>query len=440
MKSRQIILGCLFWVAVVAGVTVQFSRTRTTERYSTARVFAGIGEWIAGRKSSFAANAETWLELTNGDPILARQADGSWLQVGVVEDTFVGSNLPTLTKQASVSIYDSATVEFSRGFQLRYYTTPQSLEWVAGTMIPADRQRQIVSLIAADWKKHQEEIAGSLTPLIQEGTRRAVTAIEAELPQVIERYRNDFSRLGERYKTEILQTHVVPLVKDHVLPIVLEEVRPVADELGRSLWNRVSLWSFTWRYVYDVSPLPERQAVRKEFDRFLSDEAIPEIQRRMPEFIEVTQRIIDRISRDPKVSETIRMAMKTVASDPELHTIVGKILHEAIVRNQTLRKSMDDYLQSPKVRAALNLTSTRFEPTARAIGDLIIGSREKGVTPEFARILRAQILLKDRHWLILSPVDERQEGTGIRIVPGTDPMMFPLIFEGTVQSPLSEIR
>jgi hypothetical protein len=35
------------------------------------------------------------------------------------------------------------------------------------------------------------------------------------------------------------------------------------------------------------------------------------------------------------------------------------------------------------------------------IGELLFGTRDGGVTPEFARVLRNQILGKDKRWLVL---------------------------------------
>ena len=39
----------------------------------------------------------------------------------------------------------------------------------------------------------------------------------------------------------------------------------------------------------------------------------------------------------------------------------------------------------------------------REIGDIVLGTRESGITPEFARVLRTQILEKDRQRLFLAP-------------------------------------
>jgi hypothetical protein len=109
----------------------------------------------------------------------------------------------------------------------------------------------------------------------------------------------------------------------------------VATELGKDLWNRVSLFSFTWRYLYDVSPLPEKNAVKLEFDRFMKEEVTPALESRSNEFVAVTERILGRISRNEKVRSVIRENLKKVATDKELQSIVWAIVQESVINNQT---------------------------------------------------------------------------------------------------------
>ena len=39
----------------------------------------------------------------------------------------------------------------------------------------------------------------------------------------------------------------------------------------------------------------------------------------------------------------------------------------------------------------------------RRIGDMMFGTRHTGITPEFARVLRTEILDKDERWFLLEP-------------------------------------
>ena len=252
--------------------------------------------------------------------------------------------------------------------------------------------------------------------------------------------------MADRYQAEIIRRQIVPLVREEILPIVEEEITPVASELGKVLWDRISLWSFTWRYVYDVSPLPEKNAVKTEFDRFLEQEVRPQLEERSDQFVAITQRIISRVSKNERVRNVIRENLRKILTDPELQAIIWSVVQESIVQNENLKTSLRDYWRSAEVQNALQVANVRFEPTARAIGDAIFGNREKGITPEFSRVLRSQILLKDRRWLVVVPLgtnslkpgnDINHSNDNLQIVIAKEPMEFPIEFEGTIQSPLT---
>ncbi|MEJ7593189.1 MAG: hypothetical protein WKF77_16710 [Planctomycetaceae bacterium] len=186
--------------------------------------------------------------------------------------------------------------------------------------------------------------------------------------------------------------------------------------------------------------------MKTEFDRFLEQEVRPQLEARSDQFVTITQRIISRVSRNDRVRSVIRENLRKVSSDPELQAIIWSVVQESISQNENLKTSLQDYWKSAEVQNALQVANVRFEPTARAIGDAIFGNRENGVTPEFSRVLRSQILLKDRRWLVVVP-----HGTGhpkpgessshsrddLLILIAKESMEFPIEFQGTAQSPLT---
>ena len=419
--------------------------------HSVTALTAEISDWVLGRRATLEAESATRIALAVGAPVLLQREDGTYYQVGVVRGNFNRDRRDHSTQRARVQIYVSALESFPEGMELQYHTTPTSLDWVAATLLPPERRQQIAAVMAAEWKQHRTEIQRKLNPIVQESIQRTIRVIEAELPSIMENYRNEFAVLGERYQEEIIRDQIVPMVKASILPIIEEEAQPLLSAIGQQLWNRVSIWSFTWRYFYDVSPLPQRDAVLQEFERFLQQEVIPELRSRTPELIEVTGRILSRISADPEVSSTIRRSLRQVSADPELHRIVWGIVRDLIVQNETLRESLEEYWNDAATQEAMGLTSARLEPAARTIGDLIIGTRNAGITPEFSRVLRSQVLLKDRHWLVLAPLSDRPVTTGagnekresterVRIVPASAPMMYPISPAGAQESPLSTLK
>lgn len=444
-------------MALIAGAAVAVQSQFSAKPQGVTDVVSGIGRWVAGAPEEHTAVSAVNLYLAPGDPIFLKTADGSYRQVGRVrnhfsaallrpESTVVERMAEVSTKKASIVLYDDAVRRtFPDGYRLEHHTTPTALDWVVKTMVTPERQQQIAQIIAKDWEKHRETIMVQLQPVLEESIARTINAIDAELPAVLNSHRGDFAKLADRYQADVIRKQVVPLVRSEILPIVQEEVRPLATSLGKDLWARVSLWSFTWRYLYDVAPLPEKHAVQSEFDRFMKEEITPALESKSEEFVNVTERILRRISANEKVRSAVRESLRKVATDGELQSIVWNVVQEAVVNNQTLRKSLEEYWTSPEVKQVMGVAASSFEPTARAVGDSIFGSRDGGITPEFSRVLRAQILMKDRRWLVIVPLPSeptllpQPASDGLVMYPAKTPMPFPLEFAGTEQSPLTQL-
>ncbi len=482
MKRRHLIWGIGFWIAALAGGWFLLRAELETQSSSVAALSDDLHQWVTGQKQTLAASTEFAKRVAVNDPIFVQNADGTFRHVGLVTDldtTYHKENLaalrelalsspemlarqdgldgvgltslsdnidkekPILAKEAEIQVYANALENCPNGFELHYYTTPMALDWVVETMIPSARRKEIAAMITEEWKLQREELVTQLRPVMREGLRTALKAVESELPQILRNHRDDFHTLGDRYEAEVLKAEIIPLVREEILPIVEEEGVPVATEVGKALWNRVSLWSFTWRYVYDKSPFPKRNKnkVKEEFQRFIDKEALPELRSRSDQFIGLTERIVKRSMENSEVKAAMKRNFKRVLEDDELRRLVLMIVRETVIENETLRTELQAYMKDQETKVAMSLAGERLEPIVRDIGDMIFGSRAAGITPEFSRILRSQILTKDRRWFVIVPTGAAEnsttEETPIRIVEASTPMMYPMAFRGTDQSPLT---
>jgi hypothetical protein len=439
MKQRHLIIGIVFWLAAVALGLFLLRTELEAQSSSVSALTSDVQRWMTGKKSKLKSLGAHEFQIALHDPIFLSLNDGSFKQVGVVTNLNGTDKRDAMfTKIAEVQIYSDAIASFPDGFQLEHHTTPMSLDWVVKTMIPVERQKEIAALISDEWRLQRAEVMEKLRPVIREGLQTALDTVEAELPKVLRSHREEFHALGDRYQAEILKAEIIPLVREEILPIVEEVAVPVATEVGKSLWKRVSLWSFTWRYVYDKSPLPKKNAVKEEFQRFLDEEALPELRSRSDQFIEMTETIVKRAMENPKVKEVLKRNVKRVIEDEEIRQLVWMVVKETVVENETLRSALEAHMKDQETRAAVKLAGNRLEPVVREIGDMIFGSRETGITPEFSRILRSQILTKDRRWFVMKPAQTEFDGDGtVAIVDAQTPMIYPMAFGGTDQSPLT---
>jgi len=360
--------------------------------------------------------------LAVGDPIFIWNEDGSAVQVGEVTRLTDASG-QSLHRHAQAVAGQALLYPYAPPLgpeaHLEYYATPDSLEWVLETMLPPEKRRQIAAEVSAAFEAHHEEIVRELRPVLEQGLREALAVVEQDLPTVIQRHRPELERLGEKYRGEVVEKRLAPLVRREIWPIVQRRAQPLAQEIGQEVWQRASVWRFGWRYAYDITPLPEKNLVEKEWSRFLREDIMPVLESHTDDFIHLQQQIISDVARNERVRRVVRQSVIEVADDPEVQRLAWRIFREALVDNPRLRETLERRWRSEETQRALTIAAARLEPTVRRIGDMLFGTREEGITPEFARVLRSQILGKDRRWLVLVTSTE----DGVRTPTAHAPML-----------------
>ena len=205
---------------------------------------------------------------------------------------------------------------------------------------------------------------------------------------------------------------------------------PLAEDIGRALWQRASVFRFGWRIVYDKSPLvPKKDLTRQEWDRFVKQEAIPVFESRVDDIVDVIKKILVDVSQNDRIRSEVSNLTAEVIGDAELRSMVASILNEGIAENEELRKTWTIVWQSDEARQAIGLANDRLEPIVREIGDEIFGTRETGISPGFARVLRSQILRKDRSWIVAAQRKEpRKSSVPAKVEAAKKGAPYPLMF------------
>src|SRR6056297_2810067 len=297
-------------------------------------------------------------------------------------------------------------------------------------MLPPAKREQIRRQIQDLLQQHGEEITTAMTPLLRETLIRSLPVIEQGIQTSIADHREEWQKLGRRLETEVLQSRLLPLAKDEMLPIVRRNGGPLVEDIGRELWHRASLWRFGWRAIYDRTPLPERELVKEEWRRFVDQEAVPVFEDHLDEIVTVVQATFQDIAANPRVRVELADVAETIADDPEAERLIKVVLKEAIVDNVVLRQTWRDVWASDRARDAMNSAADRVEPVVRQIGDELFGTPETGINPDFARVLRNQILGKDRRWIVADRSPSVTDGPQIpaTVRPADLNMPFPLVY------------
>ena len=421
------IIGITSWLGVIC---VVFAGIRMEQQRVVPDTETSLQNYLFGWPDDLSVSDPSRV-LKLHDPVFLQQQDGSWIQAGFVQA--IPATLPDSggnngdPPSAIISWNPSQTDPSTCRFLL--YRNRGRLEDVVATMLPPEKRLQIQQRLAAAMNQHGEELSAAFIPLVQATLKRSLPIIEEEFRVSVKRHRAEIEALGDRWNDEVVSQRLVPLARREIVPIVRTHGEPTAQAIGRELWDRASIWRFGWRAAYDGLPLlPRKDLLQEEWDRFVEQEAVPVFEKRMDDIVISIQKIVSDVAANPSVRRELAEVAGNIASDPETQQLVRQILKETLVDNQRLKDAWQEVWSSDDAERALDLAGDRLEPIVRQIGDDLIGSREQGINPNFARVLRSQILGKDRQWLVAIPNSSEAATPHPIIEMASDSMPYPIVY------------
>ncbi|TWT95112.1 hypothetical protein [Neorhodopirellula pilleata] len=289
--------------------------------------------------------------------------------------------------------------------QFRVHHSSGSIDEIMATLLPPDRREALQERLSEAMDAHLAEVTDAVLPLVLQSLQESVPVIEQGIVESVERHRDELESLAARYRADLVQDQLVPLVRAEVIPIVRRHGQVPAEEIGREIWNKASLWRFGWRAIYDKSPLPERELVQEEWRRFVDQEVVPTVEDHLDEIATAVELIMRDILANERVRDEMMELAGVIANDEEARELFRVILSEAVIDNAALRQVWTNVWSTPEAKHRLQIAGKRIEPILRQIGDEIMGTREGGIEPGFARVLRNQILGKDRTWITIGSDD-----------------------------------
>ncbi|MBI1902125.1 MAG: hypothetical protein HYS13_13575 [Planctomycetia bacterium] len=394
-RLLRALLGALAWAGLVAW-GISWSSGRPGEPSSAKRVGGELFTYAAGNWRTAQLHLTEGVSVAPGDPIFLYEATTPVRQIGRIESVAASSDRET--PRVATAVFYPITPPNVDGAEVTSHATPHSMEWVVETMLPPEKRALIAEELRRAMQPQQDEFVAGVRPIVQGALRDAFDVVQADLPKVLAAHREELNALGARYQKDLVEKEVVPLVRDEIMPLVRRHAEPVATEVGRDLWAKVSLWRFGWRYVYDRTPLlPDDQLVKREWARYVDEDAMPILEAHTDDFVRVVRAVLAESAKEREVQKVLKAGFSRIIEDEELQRLVWRIFREVVVDNPRFQQVLNKHWK--KLRDEFRVAALRLEPVVRRIGDIIFGTQEGGITPEFARVLRNQVLLKDRRWL-----------------------------------------
>jgi hypothetical protein len=407
-------LGILFWIAVAGVVAYAFVKPAPRETKSVS-----WGHYLITPSQSVTLQANDGIasDLKIATPVFLRQREDEYRLIGHVTDR----------DQQSIDLKLSDPPRDFDSLEFTLYRNRGKLSDTIALMMPPDKQQQMEALIREAVEAHGREMASVIVPVVQNAIAQSLPLIESELRASLQRHETEIDELAEKWKRDLIRDRLVPMAREEVLPIVREHAQGPAEQIGMELWDRASIWRFTWRAIYDKSPLPNKELVKEEWNRFVEEEAVPILESHMDEITDVIQKIIVDTAANPQVRKELGEAANAIAGDEQTKRLVKAILRESLVDNHKLREVWTTSMASPEAKSAFDLIGKRMEPVVRKIGDELFGTPQTGISPGFARVLRNQVLGHDRSWIVASP--PRLPGTSATktLAVSDQSMPYPLI-------------
>jgi hypothetical protein len=401
MRQRfefRVIVGMLIWIGLISGVAL-LVRHRFTQSPSAVRQLA---QFVGNQRFSTCINFATPQVLKVGDPVFLAGSQ-NYTPIGFVSRAggpASTSKAPTYTDTATITFFGNAP-QVDSSDVLNFHVAGQDTAWVLETMLPPAKRDEIGKLILKAYAQNQSEIVEAIRPIVEQSLSAAGTIVKVDLKNAFEKRESRIREIGKKYQSVLIEEELIPLIRQEIWPIVQTESQPLATRIGQEIWQEVSVFGLGWRYLYDRSPLPEKNLSEQELKRFVEQKAIPILQSHLKEFLALQQTIVSRLAENEKVRDTVSDSVKTVVNDPEVKQIFQEVFQEVFIDNARLKEAVREHWNSPAARAAIELTSQRLEPTITDIGISLFGSPRDQITPEFARVLRHRILHKDNRWFTL---------------------------------------
>jgi hypothetical protein len=415
LGAWRAVLGLAVWLGVIAWAVVGWQQNPSAEPLATTA--CEVVRFVVIPGESRLVRCEAGVAVKTGEAIFELTADGSARLVGRMESTPIGPK---------AVFFAGMPFERLERSELRLHEADLSTASLMQMLLPAEKRSVLMSSLSRAWTEREAEILAAMEPAIAEmfGSVYPVAAEELEASAV--RHWPDLEAVFMRHREQYLDVELAQLGRSVAWPMIREKAQPLTDRLAREIWQRVSVWKFGWRYVYDKVGLGDG-SLEKEWNRFVTSDAMPIIESHTGEFVELAYAIFEQMAVDPQFQETLRSAVARLVNDPEFQRIAGEMVKESLIDNARVREAVSAAWSTPPVQSAMKQVLKIVAPIIEESANTILSDGRGGPSRELVRVLRSGILGKDhRWWQFVSTEDMPTVADSLLARRSTDAIAYPL--------------
>jgi hypothetical protein len=386
----KLVLGMSIWLAALVAAAVGWPRAELLRN----RV-AEVATYLVSPSRA----------ITFSLPAGVRLDPGQGLVLVVGEDVQRVGEVVSADAQRAVALVDPRHRELlTDGTRFTVFSGAGSIWWSLETLLPESVRSRIRAECDAFLVQNADQIRRELEPIVVGTIDEVISLLKEDLERILVVHHEEIAHLGQRFRKEIFEGEVLPLLREEIWPIMRRRGAGPAEVIGRELWGRLPLWGLTWRAAYDSVAHDAPQTVERRWVEFVRRDAIPVIMSHMDLLLDLVLDVFNDIATSPKVDATARRILLKLKDDPEFVALLKTLFHDLIRDNPRLEIYLRTKWEEPAVRRALASSGAKLESLLKTIGDLVLlNDAHTGVSPHLARVLRSVVLRKDRAYVIVQP-------------------------------------
>lgn len=295
------------------------------------------------------------------------------------------------------------------------HETEGNVAWVVQTLLPQEHIEEIKARLLSTWEKERARLWEELKPGLLQVLKELGVALKEEFPILLKEHQEDFQVLGDVLRQRAWDEHMEPVFVETIWPMMEERAAPVISSVGDEIISEAPVWSLYWAYLREkVSGGGDEKHLQKRVGKFLTDKAVPILERHSPEFRKTLQELLLEVAGNEAVQGALQESISHAAADPRLKEALGTILEAWVLGSGRVQSILEEALTRPDLREPLSHTLDGFEKDIHKIANLILLNAEgRGINPDLARVLRNRLMREDESWVLLEP------GTGAEWTGGS---------------------
>jgi hypothetical protein len=392
----RVVAGLAVWALL--GLAAVLAAQKAERKLGDVRPVAeGIRRYALGRPERVTVRFPAGTEILPGDGVYVREGAGI-RAVGQVRSVSRG---PAAT-EAAVEFFAPSSAPAG---DARFLAVPNALTpaWTVEVLLPPERRREILEDLGAFTRERRQEILDTFWPPAELFLRDGTRILEEDLPAILAKRDERVQKVIQKHRDTTFEKEMLPVLKKEAWPRVQEHSKPLMEKVGEELWGRMPKWELGWRYVYGQLPFTDPETMRRRWDRYVEEEAVPVLTAHTDEFLEVVQKVLADLAANPRVKDSLRLGFTRLVEDPEFADLIRDVFEELFASQGRLVAAFRERFSSPEFTERLNRLFEELGPCLEASADRILLGENQSIHPDLARVLRRQILLKDACWILLEP-------------------------------------